>query len=795
MDWLTKILFFEDLGADATVDWAPKLPHAAGVAALAFVAAAIALFAWTRFLYLRREPDYVRPRRKRLLAALRTAGLVGVLFMATGAYLAVTRRSVSKGTVALLIDRSASMGIAEHRVEEADVRAAAGLLGLAGRPLTPDDLQRINRTPRIDLVKAALGRRDAALLKQLAAGAELKAFTFGQAPGVLPLGIDAGEALADLPDASDQATRLGDALRDVARRLRGQQVTAVVALTDGAVNRGEDAVQVAGELGFPVHTVGVGLPDARDVSLRFLFMEDVIFRGDRFPIDVRIRQKGFEGRQTRLVVRRNGEVVHSETVVLDRRSEMQHTIELKADKAGVFTYEVQLEELPGETTAGNNVRRRHGVRVVDEPLKVLVVDDKPRYEWRFLKTALEADPKRIRPAFVLRAADRRLVQQSPDLLLKFPADGKELQSYDLVILGNVPASFFTRQELANVEQYVRVHGGWVVVVAGERHMPDSYVGTPVADLLPVEVAFGAAGQGAAASRIPTSGVQPALTPAGLASPLLNLDADAEQNKRLWRDVPPIFWLHGPAAIKPGAEVLAEAPLGAGEAAPLIVHQRYGAGQVLYVATDETWRLRKLPGGQHHRRLWGQIATQMGLEHMLGGTRRIQIETDTGEAALGADLTVLARVKGADDEPLAAEAVTVVARDDDGKEAKIPLPAEAGRKGVFSGKWTPPALGRYRLTVENRADEGEAVVSVVAPQIELEDPGLREDLLRRIADATGGRYVPLHEIGVLGEQLAKTPPLVKTRRQEKALWNTPAVLFLIAVLFGLEWFLRKRWDLL
>lgn len=794
---LYRLLFFTAPAADMVVDWLPRFPHLSPVLSLiALVAGAVILWWLVRLVYFRAEPAYVTQRRKRLLTGLRATGLCLILFMAMGAYLELSRRILSNGVLALLFDCSASMSIAEPRTDTNAVRQAAQWLGLEEDGLTAEQRKRIDTTSRLDLAKAALGQDGAAMLRRLGGRFDLRFFTFGQRPEAIPLDVDLEDPapLARAGPAEQSASRLGDALRDVGRRLRGQYVAAVVPVTDGGVNQGEDPEAVIPGLGAPLYPVGMGLTDTRDVELKFMMMEDVIFKGDRFPVTLHSRHAGYAGRETEIVVRRDGLPIHTEKLLLTDKPEITHVVELSADRAGSFIFETEITPFPDEITARNNTRRRYDVRVVEEPVRVLVVEDRPRWEWRFLKASLDADKERVRARHLLFAADRRVAQQRPDMLLRFPDRADELRDYNLVIVGDVSPDVFTRKEQILLEEHVRVDGGWLIFLAGRR-MPGAWDNTPLSDLLPVEPA-GTPVVGGRRGTAALAGVIPVLTEAGRAYPLLRLHADEEESAALWRKIPPLFWFYPARHIKPGAETLMQIPA-PDEMVPLIVHQRYGAGQVLYIGTDETWRWRKLPGGEYHRRLWSQIVTQTGLDHVMAGQGigRVQIETASRELTLGSEAPVIANVLGIDNRPLVAEQIRAVLVAEDGREDKIVLRAEGARRGVFSGSWRPATMGKHRVYVQGLENEGEWAVTVVAPQIEFDQPALRADLLSRLAEKSGGRYIPANELDALDRILADLEPLVRTQRREKPLWNAPGLLVLLAAVFGLEWILRKRWDLL
>src|SRR5262249_30574301 len=61
------------------------------------------------------------------------------------------------------------------------------------------------------------------------------------------------------------------------------------------------------------------------------------------------------------------------------------------DKVGLYRYEVQVEPMPGEVTLVNN-SATFLLRVVDEPIRVLLLEGKPYWDSKFLTRTLLADP-------------------------------------------------------------------------------------------------------------------------------------------------------------------------------------------------------------------------------------------------------------------------------------------------------------------------------------------------------------------------------------------------------------------
>src|SRR3954470_3870801 len=71
----------------------------------------------------------------------------------------------------------------------------------------------------------------------------------------------------------------------------------------------------------------------------------------------------------------------------------------------------------------------------------------------------------------------------------------------------------------------------------------------------------------------------------------------------------------PGTLKPAAEALAfAAPVeGTGTPTPAVVTMRFGAGRIIYVATDEVWRYRFGKGEDLPERFYMQLIRLLGRE--------------------------------------------------------------------------------------------------------------------------------------------------------------------------------------
>ncbi|MDP6505864.1 MAG: hypothetical protein QF886_19740, partial [Planctomycetota bacterium] len=85
-------------------------------------------------------------------------------------------------------------------------------------------------------------------------------------------------------------------------------------------------------------------------------------------------------------------------------------------------------------------------------------EGKPRWEYRYLRQVLRRD-HRLDVKFIMTEGDPDLPRYSREYLDRFPLDAAGAFRFDLVIVGDVRATFFQNEELARIEELIRTRGG------------------------------------------------------------------------------------------------------------------------------------------------------------------------------------------------------------------------------------------------------------------------------------------------------------------------------------------------
>ena len=123
-----------------------------------------------------------------------------------------------------------------------------------------------------------------------------------------------------------------------------------------------------------------------------------------------------------------------------------------------------------------------------------------------------------------------------------------------------------------------------------------------------------------------------------------------------------------------------------------------------------------------------------------------------------------------------------------------LDARTGRYAV-EARFEEP--GVYRVVADARRGKealgrAEQWILAGAADLEMADPRLNEDVLRRVSRASGGRYLDAADLSRLPGLLVSSTTPAPPRLQE--LWHNAWIFLGVVLLLAAEWFLRRRWGL-
>ncbi|MAD20217.1 MAG: hypothetical protein CMJ52_08550 [Planctomycetaceae bacterium] len=722
-------------------------------------------------------------RSRIFLGSIRAIILIVLMVCVAGPMAELPRERVEPDWVAVLVDRSRSMQVRDGSGDRAD------------RGTREEDLQSI---------------LDSAGPEWWDPGDLRRVMWLGFGDGVFDL--EDAAATDDPPTGSPVVTaspdgwetRVAPAIEEALRRTAGRPLAGIVLVSDGRTDAPPDRDLVRRMLGAAagVHAVPLGAEiPMGDAGITKIDAPRRAFARDAVPVGVRISNRGRDG------------TVTVSLFDLDEQRVLDSTrIELESDRAETDTvltatprrsdpnsgprrWEVRIEG--GDDLVPENDVVQLDVEFVDRPLRVLYIEGYPRWEYRYLKNLLVREPS-IESSVMLLSADRDFAQEGNTPLARLPRTAEEFAEFDLIILGDLPSGFLTdsRQEL--IREQVARRGSGIVMIAGPRSMPSSWSGTPLADLLPFTGGLDLDRRDGPVLVRPTD----AATRLGV----LRLVAGEDSGWPMQLTDPTYGWSQlqwvqriDRERLKPTAEILAEVFPADGDpadATPLVLGMRYGAGQSLYVATDEVWRWRYGRGELLPEQFWIQLLRLLGREAVQGDLP-VRILAEPRQAEIGRPVRLTVDLLDASGGIAPPESVMIEAIDAEGGvvgSSELPASGEAS----WAGTWIPPRLGeiRFRITepgLSALAGGAVATIEVGRPDDELRESDADHAFIRALAEETGGMIHGLEGEGSVLDRIHESLPrraIVTEQPIRERIWTSPLFFTILLLLATTEWIGRR-----
>ena len=247
--------------------------------------------------------------------------------------------------------------------------------------------------------------------------------------------------------------------------------------------------------------------------------------------------------------------------------------------------------------------------------------------------------------------------------------------------------------------------------------------------------------------------------------------------------------------KAGATVLAVHPTDRNEFGNriLIATHNYNAGRVMVftAVTSWDWQMHMPHEDDSHERFWRQTAK------WLTTAQKDQLKLDIPKTAyaLKEAVNINATAYNHQFELTNQAKVRVIITDENGRKRELALEQVLGQDGLYTARFIPPRRGEYRVTLIGELGgkslgEQNGLFEVAESYAEFTNTELNTELLQTLANTSGGRYYTLED----ASQMVNHIPLVESatsRLVDEEIWDMPLIFGCVLLLFGLEWFLRKR----
>ncbi len=585
------------------------------------------------------------------------------------------------------------------------------------------------------------------------------------------------------PDQLGKMTPDGDqtlfhsVFRQLFRNHQGAPPAALLLLTDGhdleAIPPGQTA-RYARDRDTVVYGVPIGSAgSARDISIRISGYHPYTFKKQLTRLSATLRTIGCPRETIVVDLLREGKVVNSKRLQTGDKSFHEVEFVVTEEQSGQFEYAFNVQPVANEHQTGNNTAVNY-LNVLDEKVRVLLVEGEPYWDTTFLRRSLARNDKLDVDALVRFTKQRvRAVRSNPKRAkeeLTAPSSVEDFSPYKIVILGKKVDEVLGESGVDALREWVDQQSGIVIFSRGK----------------PWE-------------NIPDSGLEPirwndSTEPARLevATAALSVPPFKLLHQRTAADDLPEITSYQPIS---DPKTLAETYADTNSRNTGVVFRRFGGGQTLSLGVGDLWKWVFNSKTEFDNNLydlfWDQLVLWMLSNGGVTPGSNYTFQTNTANLALGEEITFTLALNGL--EPPQGQPVVNITHDEE--QAAVLALAPNDDQTSYSANFTPRASGRYSATI--KLPNGKVVRArfiAFTEEVERTETATDTAYLGQLAAATGGRLVNPNEIKDLFTDFLRETSPMEARTRLNPLWDRTWVLLFITFILALEWFLRRRWGL-
>lgn len=579
------------------------------------------------------------------------------------------------------------------------------------------------------------------------------------------------DKLIDL-SADQLSSPLLSSLKQTIERVGARDLQAIVLLSDGrSTELTTNVPPLLSAAGVPVFTVLCAPVDRHpDVRIAGIDLPPTALSGETISVSVQVRSRNAEGKLVKVIVTDGQNHKQEKSLTLSGESNVVR-FDIPAALAPMTTLEARVEPIANERLTENNVASA-SVTVVDQKINVMLLAGHAGWDVQYLRNILSRTPWVV-------LSDQWLIEDGTSC--RFTPE--QIVKQDVIVLAGMPVASLSPQQMDALHRAVSDESRSVLLLGNDPQTLISYAHQPLlASMLPYRMDQTpmwrtAPADNATVKPVPSAGAQT------LGLPMLKLEDDADASLRKWLARPQMYRLMRVGQLKPQASALM---VDRTSELPLMVESSVGAGRVLSMLIDETWRWRRDSGAEAHDRFWLQLIRHLAEPRYNVSSNGMSLGVDRTDLSAGQTVDLRARA----DAPVNVPVIFELRR---GQQIIQQQPARSllPGSGRWAGSFAVAEAGAYDMVLKVAEREVSVPINVrAAGEQEMADVAPDPVLLARIASVSGGRMYSLPQIDQLADAIA-TRQIQRLDTIQYALWCSPYVFGVLVACLGLEWAIRKQ----
>ena len=283
-----------------------------------------------------------------------------------------------------------------------------------------------------------------------------------------------------------KATDISSAIRNAINQTDTPK--AILLLTDGDTNTGSSILSVGGSsraLSIPIFSIITGSESSLpDLSLDEVFAPSFVLQEERVTINWQASNRFKSPQSTTLTLLANGQKVVEKPISFFGEESISGNLSWLPVNEGEIEFEIVLGQVKGEIYKNNNTQRVN-TRIEKKTIRALIVDSFPRWEYRYLRNALNRDPSVDLSCILFHPGMNPSVGEN--YIQEFPQDEASLAPFDVIFLGDVGLNEneLSLKQCKLLSDLIQYQAAGIIFLPGRRGGQQTLSETSLSEVLPV----------------------------------------------------------------------------------------------------------------------------------------------------------------------------------------------------------------------------------------------------------------------------------------------------------------------
>lgn len=694
----------------------------------------IVLAAYAFYVYRFTVPD-IPPSKKSILIILRTLAILLLLLVLFEPIITFAKKIIIEPTNLIFVDNSRSIQIKDG-------------------------------TKREETEKKFLNK-----LKNSSISKSSKLYSFGSK--IKPVGFDSLNQF----NFSEGSTNFSEIFSQAGKT--GKNISSITIVSDGDITDGTNPLFTAEKLNIPVNTIGVGDSSQKnDVELKNVLYNEMIYAGTPTTVLATINNQGFTGKAVNVSLYEGSKLEDQKNIQLSPDGTQNVSLNYIPKMAGEKKLSINISTLEGEATRANN-KKIFYVHVLSNKIEVLLISSAPSSDLTFIKNTLTED-KNLQVNSITQLSQNKFLENNNRgrlidsakviFLIGFPSKGTPdelLRKVQTAMTQNDKPVFFL---LSNSIDYQRL-----------RQMQSE---------LPfiAQISSGSYYE-----------IQPNIQVEQENNPIIQINSSNKIDT--WNNLPPVLQPDGTLIPKPESEIISKVIINNVPVnRPLILTRKLGAKKSIAVLAFNIWRW-KLQATENSPDVFDSfILNSVKWLNTKYKQKFVTIKTAKKIYSPGENINFTAQVYDQSYDPVSDAEVNIKIKS--GSE-NFNVTMNSLGNGLYEGTLETNKTGDYSyrgsaMQNGNKLGTDSGNFNVGEVDIEMISPRMNYEFLESLSTQTGGEFFSssnYEQLFQILKRIKDNSSKEKTETSEVNLWSNEWLLAVAIFLFGLEWFLRKRFGML